>query len=90
MEDRTRIASRENVHFFGVFDGHGGCQAADFARDGLWELLDANPLLRSTDPADVERAIRQAFIDTHHAMAEVRDPLLPVRRPSTRFILQCS
>ena len=36
MEDRHTIKQlSEGLHFFGVYDGHGGTRAADFTRDNL-------------------------------------------------------
>lgn len=63
---RTEIQGNPNIHFFGVFDGHGqfGSQCSNFVRDRLVEKL-------SNDPGLVEdpvRAYNSAFSATNHEL----------------------
>ena len=37
MEDRHSVESLDNLHFFGVYDGHGGTGAAEFVKEHLHE-----------------------------------------------------
>lgn len=60
--------SRRSVAFFAVFDGHGGREAALFARDHLWDFLKQQRDFWSKDYRKVCAAIRKGFIACHHAM----------------------
>ncbi len=60
--------SRRSVAFFAVFDGHGGREAALFARDHLWDFLKKQRGFWSKDYRKVCAAIRKGFIACHHAM----------------------
>ncbi|XP_051980938.1 protein phosphatase 1D-like [Xyrauchen texanus] len=60
--------SRRSVAFFAVFDGHGGREAALFARDHLWDFLKKQKGFWSKDYRKVSAAIRKGFIACHHAM----------------------
>ncbi|XP_076130251.1 protein phosphatase, Mg2+/Mn2+ dependent, 1Db isoform X2 [Alosa pseudoharengus] len=60
--------SRRSVAFFAVFDGHGGREAAHFARDHLWDFIKKQRGFWSKDYRDVCVAIRKGFIACHHAM----------------------
>ncbi|CAJ2643474.1 unnamed protein product [Trifolium pratense] len=52
--------------FYGVFDGHGGKQAADFACNHLPKFI-----LEDKDfPVDIERIVSSAFLQTDNAFAE--------------------
>lgn len=60
---RTQIQGNPNLHFFGVFDGHGqfGTQCSNFVKDRLVETL-------STDPTLMEnpvKAYNSAFLTTN-------------------------
>ncbi|XP_066514767.1 protein phosphatase, Mg2+/Mn2+ dependent, 1Db [Hoplias malabaricus] len=59
---------RKSVAFFAVFDGHGGREAALFARDHLWDFLKKQRGFWSNDYRKVCDAIRKGFIACHHAM----------------------
>ncbi|XP_030633158.1 protein phosphatase, Mg2+/Mn2+ dependent, 1Da [Chanos chanos] len=64
----TETRSRRSVAFFAVFDGHGGRDAAQFARDHLWDLIKKQRGFWSEDDGEVCAAIRKGFIACHHAM----------------------
>lgn len=52
--------------FYGVFDGHGGKHAAQFACDRLPSLI-----VKDADfPLQIEKAARRAFLQTDNAFAE--------------------
>ncbi|XP_023680436.1 protein phosphatase 1D-like isoform X1 [Paramormyrops kingsleyae] len=53
---------------FAVFDGHGGAEAAHFARDSLWDHIKKQRGFWSRDNEEVSAAIRKGFIACHHAM----------------------
>lgn len=67
-EPSTGSPSRRSVAFFAVFDGHGGREAAQFAREYLWELMKKQRGFWSDCDREVCAAIRKGFIACHHAM----------------------
>ncbi|XP_078680469.1 protein phosphatase 1D-like [Branchiostoma floridae x Branchiostoma belcheri] len=54
--------------FFAVFDGHGGKDAAQFARENLYANIKKQNGFFSRDNDKVCKAIRQGFLETHKAM----------------------
>lgn len=62
------VDTRRSVAFFAVFDGHGGREAAHFARENLWDLLKRQRGFWSGDHGEVCAALRKGFIACHHAM----------------------
>ncbi|XP_040280625.1 protein phosphatase 1D [Bufo bufo] len=64
----SQAKSGQCVGFFAVFDGHGGREAAHFARDHLWGFIRKQKGFMSRDPQEVCAAIRKGFIACHHAM----------------------
>ncbi|XP_075051416.1 protein phosphatase 1D [Mixophyes fleayi] len=62
------VKSGQSVGFFAVFDGHGGREAAHFARDHLWGFIRKQKGFMSRDPEEVCTAIRKGFVACHHAM----------------------
>ncbi|CAM8915117.1 unnamed protein product [Rhodiola kirilowii] len=72
---RTKLQGDPNVHFFGVFDGHGqfGTQCANFVRERLVEELSNNPVLVE-DPV---KAYSSAFdvINTELHQSEIDDSM---------------
>ncbi|XP_043574029.1 protein phosphatase 1D-like [Chiloscyllium plagiosum] len=65
---RHRPRPRPGVAFFAVFDGHGGREAAVFARDNLWKCIKKQRGFLSEDPEEFRGAIRKGFIACHYAM----------------------
>lgn len=59
---------RSSVAFFAVCDGHGGREAAQFARDHLWGFIKKQKGFTSSEPAKVCAAIRKGFLACHLAM----------------------
>ncbi|MED6241958.1 hypothetical protein ATANTOWER_030910 [Ataeniobius toweri] len=64
----TSSRSRRSVGFFAVFDGHGGSEAAQFARDCLWEYIKKQRGFWSDCDREVCAAIRKGFVACHQAM----------------------
>lgn len=67
-EPSPAARSRRAVAFFAVFDGHGGCEAAQFARDYLWEFVKKQRGFWSDCDREVCSALRKGFVACHHAM----------------------
>ncbi|CAB4262860.1 unnamed protein product [Prunus armeniaca] len=63
---RTQVRGNPNIHFFGVFDGHGqfGTQCSNFVKDRLVEILANDPTL-SADPV---KAYNSAFLTTNYEL----------------------
>ncbi|EDO37355.1 predicted protein, partial [Nematostella vectensis] len=57
--------------FIAVFDGHGGREAAVFARSRLWETIKKQRGFYSSDPEHVVKAIKEGFMATHRSMWKV-------------------
>ena len=58
--------------FLAVFDGHCGKEAAEFARENLWEGIMNSEGYNNKDSVKVVEAIKAGFLKTHEAMWEVR------------------
>ncbi|XP_020504662.1 protein phosphatase 1D [Labrus bergylta] len=67
-EPSPACRSRRSVAFFAVFDGHGGREAAQFARDYLWDFVKKQRGFWSDCDREVCAAIRKGFVACHHAM----------------------
>ncbi|XP_022857529.1 probable protein phosphatase 2C 27 [Olea europaea var. sylvestris] len=52
--------------FYGVFDGHGGTDAASFVRNNILKLIVED----SCFPACIEKAIKNAFLKADYAFAD--------------------
>lgn len=65
MEDchTTFVSCSDSVAFFGVYDGHGGSQCAEYLRDELHRLFLSHKKMR-TDP---EMAVREALLEADHS-----------------------
>ena len=75
MEDYTAVTIQprhDSECFFAVFDGHGGHQAASFARQNLWKTIQKQKDFYSSDPEEVGKAIKRAFVEIHTAMWKER------------------
>ncbi|GER37453.1 protein phosphatase 2C family protein, partial [Striga asiatica] len=72
---KTAVQGNPNVHFFGVFDGHGLCgtQCSSFVKNRLIEKLSENPSL----PDDPINAYSSAFLATNDELhaSEVDDSM---------------
>lgn len=74
MEDAVRIHFEEVVKgsvafaFIAVFDGHGGENAARFAKVRLFEELTELNEFWAEDDGSMVQAMKQAFAKTHAAM----------------------
>ncbi|KAI4342790.1 hypothetical protein MLD38_027371 [Melastoma candidum] len=65
---RTQLQGNPNIHFFGVFDGHGlfGTEYSNFVKDRLVEKLDNDPTLVD----DPTKAYNSAFQATNQELHE--------------------
>jgi len=80
MEDRlvfstlpTRDGKDISVAYFGVFDGHGGSEAAEYAKTHLMEHITCQEKFWSFEDEDVLSAISDGFIAAHDGMRNEMD-----------------
>jgi protein phosphatase 1D len=78
MEDIFSVAYQSSADekdleyaFFGIFDGHGGREAAQFAKEHLMDFIVKQKNFWSERDEDVLRAITDGFLATHNAMWSV-------------------
>lgn len=58
--------------YIGVFDGHGGKEAARFARECLWKVIQNQPKYQRNDIDSVCESIREGFEALHEEMELLR------------------
>ncbi|KAK4878443.1 hypothetical protein RN001_010949 [Aquatica leii] len=75
MEDFFSVAYQQTEDerdleyaFFGIYDGHGGAEAAAYAKEHLMELIVRQKNFWSDNDEDVLKAIKEGYIATHYAM----------------------
>lgn len=75
MEDFFSVAYQQTEDekdleyaFFGIYDGHGGSEAATYAKEHLMENIVRQKNFWSDKDEDVLRAIKEGYIATHYAM----------------------
>lgn len=68
LYDRQRIGRDIGQTYVAVYDGHGGCEAAYFAKAMLWNTIKKQRGFYSHDPTHVAKAIKEGFLATHRAM----------------------
>ncbi|XP_061990944.1 probable protein phosphatase 2C 27 [Rosa rugosa] len=60
------VLNDEAISFYGVFDGHGGKDAAQFVRDNLPRVIVED----SDFPVELEKVITRSFVETDAAFAK--------------------
>ncbi len=75
MEDVFSVAYQQTEDekdleyaFFGIFDGHGGKEAAIFAKEHLMDAITTQKGFWTDDDEQVLRSIREGFLSTQQAM----------------------
>ena len=71
-EKLKAIPDMREQAFVGVFDGHGGKEAAKYAREKLWETIQSQDKFQTLKVEEVKEAIRDAYIELHHVMLSQR------------------
>lgn len=67
-----QIPELQEQAYIGVFDGHGGKEAAKFARERLWDLIQTQPKYLSMDNKAIQESIEDAFLALHDEMIPLR------------------
>ena len=71
--DRLRqVPHLREQAYIGVFDGHGGKEAAKFARERLWEVIQDQPKYQMNDIKSVCESLREAYEALHREMEPLR------------------
>ena len=58
--------------YIGVFDGHGGKEAAKCARERLWDIIQSQPKYKQSDISSIKQSLEEAFIALHKEMEPLR------------------
>ena len=66
--ERGKDSDEIEFGFFAVFDGHGGSEAAVFARANLLDEIKKQPGFWSDDEEQIKKAINDGFLSTHKRM----------------------
>lgn len=64
----NEIAYLREQAYIGVFDGHGGKEAAKCAREKLWGVIQKQPNFRSRDLKCVKESVAEAYLALHKEM----------------------
>ena len=75
-ETLQKIPALREQAYVGVFDGHGGKEAALYARERLWDLIQEQTKFRTTDRQQVVEAIKDAYWDLHKEMEPMRSAFI--------------
>ncbi len=71
-EELRQIPELREQAYIGVFDGHGGKEAAKFARERLWDLIQSQPKFLSSDNETVRESLEESFLALHREMEPLR------------------
>ena len=67
-EDCISVEVKEEPGFLAVFDGHGGYEAANYARQNLWKNIKESEGFGIGKQGVTPKAIKSGFIKTHEEM----------------------
>ena len=88
-EDVMKIqAMKKKTDFVGLFDGHSGVEAANYAKNNLCKVMQEDEDIYNCDPAKVSSAIESAFLKTHENMWHARGELscVSLHNGSTKYV----
>lgn len=71
-DELKEIPELKEQAFVGVFDGHGGKEAAKYVREKMWDAIQRQPKFRSHDVESVKEAIKDAYLGLHNEMVSHR------------------
>ena len=85
MEDylAVKLSPNEEFHehphlkeqtYIGVFDGHGGKEAAKCARERLWDIIQSQPKYKLSDISSIKQSLEEAFLALHKEMGPPGNP----------------
>lgn len=71
-EEHSALPHLREQAYIGVFDGHGGKEAAKCARERLWDIIQSQPKYRLSDITSVKESLEEAFLALHNEMEPLR------------------
>ena len=71
-EELQQIPHLKEQVYMGVFNGHGGKEAAKFANERLWDIIQAQPKFRLDNVQSVRDGIQDAYLTLHSEMEPLR------------------
>lgn len=71
-EDCSRLPHLREQAYIGVFDGHGGKEAAKCARERLWDIIQSQPKYKLSDIESVKESLKEAYVALHEEMEPLR------------------
>ena len=74
-EELRTLPHLKEQAYIGVFDGHGGKEAAKCARERLWDIIQNQPKYRLSDIESVKESLEEAFLALHKEMEPLRGNL---------------
>ena len=77
-EEFNEVPHLKEQAYIGVFDGHGGKEAAKCARERLWDIIQSQPKYKLSDVSSVKESLQEAFLALHEEMEPLRGEFLIV------------
>lgn len=71
-EELSKLPHLKEQAYIGVFDGHGGKEAAKCARERLWDVIQSQPKYKLSDINSVKESLEEAFVALHKEMEPLR------------------
>ena len=71
-EELRKVPELREQTYAAVFDGHGGKEAAKYARERLWDTIQNQPKFLFSDTESICQGIRDAFECMHLEMLHHR------------------
>ena len=71
-EEFSKLPHLRDQAYIGVFDGHGGKEAARCARERLWDIIQNQPKYRLPDINSVKESLEEAYLALHREMEPMR------------------
>ena len=77
-ETLQKIPEMKEQAYIGVFDGHGGKEAAEYACQHLWETIQNQPKFQTRNIDTVKEGISDAYLELHETMLANRGKNKPI------------
>ncbi len=71
-EEFSKLPHLREQAYIGVFDGHGGKEAARCARERLWDIIQNQSKYKLTDIESVKESLEDAYLSLHREMEPMR------------------
>ena len=71
-ETLQKILKMKEQAYIGVFDGHDGNEAAKYACEHLWEMIQKQTKFQTSDVDSVKKVISDAYLELHKTMLASR------------------